>query len=74
MRHGRWSKLRQERKTLAHGVSRGTRTCPREPLEGAKERSFAPSRGFAQGSAFPGLTPWASIYRPAGLHLACSFI
>jgi len=38
---------------LAHGVSRGARTCSREPLEGAKGTLFRPFQGLCSGLDFP---------------------
>ena len=56
---------------IAHGVSRGKRSCLQSYSPGRGERSpvliiFRPYRGCEMFAmlVFPRLTPWATIYRP----------
>jgi transcriptional regulator with XRE-family HTH domain len=57
----------QERKEVNHGARRGEDCEIDQAPAGAKERSSAPSRGYAGCSPVPRLAPWATLLRPDGL-------
>ena len=53
---------------LAHGVSRGeSDAVRREPRNGAKDPSYAPSGAARLLTGSTGLTPWVLFCRPHGL-------
>ncbi len=55
-------KPRQGRQNLAHGASRGLRARPLPPSPLPRRAGEGEQKGV--GRFYPGLAPWATIFRP----------